>query len=204
MKVWILVVALLMPACAREPEATVTPVAEAATLEQLYLQERYGELVRLATHVIEDEDTSRAREAEARFFRALAWLAEDPQDPHDRALLELRTLEFEFPELIWGRIAALHVASATRLQALQATLLSLAAEQSELQVRIDVLEQSLIDVQSQLDERELQLAELGRERSELLEQLEQARAEMDATAARLRELENELEALKLIDMQREP
>jgi hypothetical protein len=195
---------LVVLGCAHPPAPAVAPTAEAATLDRLYLEQRYGELALLAAGVMADEAATRERIAEARFFRALAWLAEDPQGNQDRALLELRRLEFEFSDVIWGRLAALHVASATRVQALRATLLELAAEQSAMQVRVEALEQSLADLQGELTERELEIAEFQRARNELLEQLDQERSEMAATSARLRELENELEALKQIDMQRDP
>ena len=93
------------------------------------------------------------------------------------------------------------LATATRVDALQATLLELSFEQRALQERIEVLEQSLADVQA---ERDAKIDGLQRERNELLEQLDIARAEAKKTAARLRELEGELAALKQIDMQRQP
>jgi hypothetical protein len=198
----VLVAALVSSGCARAPTQTSAP--EPVTLEQLHLAERYGEVVLLAASVIEGEGESRARVAEARFFRALAWLAQDPHANQARALLELRTLEFEYSDQIWGQLAAVHVAAATRIDALQATLLELVSEQRELQVRIDALTQRSTELAAELVARDGVVAKLERERSELLVLLEQTRAEAAATAVRLRELELELAALKQIDMQREP
>jgi hypothetical protein len=200
---FVLIGALTLPACARAPERTAAPVAE-ATLQQLYLAERYGELVLEAASVIKAQPDDRERVAEARFFRALAWMAQDPHANQARALHEFRTLEFEFGDVIWGDVAALYVATATRVDALQATLLELGFEQRELQARIEVLERSLADVHTELAERDTKIEALQRERSELAEQLEAARAEAKKTVARLRELEDELAALKQIDMQRDP
>lgn len=198
----VLLAASIMCGCARSPSPTVAPPEQ--TLQQLYMGERYGEVVLLATSIIDAEASAPERVAEARFFRALAWLANDPHGNQARALLELRTLEFEHADVIWGQVAAHYVATATRVDALQATLLELGVEQRELQGRIEVLEQSLADLQAELTERDEKLAALERERDDLNKQLEAARAEMAATAARLRELEDELAQLKQIDMQREP
>lgn len=200
----LLVAALALSGCARASEPTQAPAVEAATLEQLYLAKRYGELVLLATSVIESEGESRERVAEARFFRALAWMAQDPYGNQARALLELRTLEFEHADLIWGQLAALQVAAATRVDALQATLFELVGEQRELQARIEALEQRVTELDAQLTERDAEIVKLERELRSLTEQLEQARTDAATTAVRLRELEAELAALKQIDMQREP
>jgi hypothetical protein len=199
-----LLAALASTACARASERSEAPVVERATLQQLYLAERYGELALLAANVIETVPDERERVAEARFFRALAWMAQDPHGNQARALLEFRTLEFEYSDVIWGHVAALYVATATRVDALQATLLELGFEQRELQARIEVLEASLAELHVELGERDAEISGLARERNELTEQLEEARAEAAVTVARLRELEDELAALKQIDMQREP
>jgi septal ring factor EnvC (AmiA/AmiB activator) len=195
--------ALVIAACARMPEPTVVPVPE-PTLQQLYLAERYGEVVLMAAAIVQAEPEQRERVAEARFFRALAWLARDPHRNQARALLELRKLEFEFSDVIWGPVAALYVATATRVDALQATLLELGFEQRKLQAHIEVLEQSLVELHAELDKRDTEIDGLERERKQLTEQLEAARAEAATTGARLRELEDELAKLKQIDMQLEP
>lgn len=198
----LLIGTLALSACAHTPERSTTPTEE--TLQQLYLAERYGELVLRAGSIIKTSADDRERVAEARFFRALAWMAQDPHANQARALLEFRTLEFEYGDVIWGDVAALYVATATRVDALQATLLELGFEQRALQERIEVLEQSLADVHAELAERDARVEDLQRERNELLEQLDTARAEAKKTVARLRELEGELAALKQIDMQRDP
>jgi hypothetical protein len=198
----LLIGSLALSACAHTSERSTTHTEE--TLQQLYLAERYGELVLRAGSIIHASPDDRERVAEARFFRALAWMAQDPHANQARALLEFRTLEFEYDDVIWGDVAALYVATATRVDALQATLLELGFEQRALQARIEVLEQSLADVHAELAERDARLEDLQRERNELLEQLDSARAEAKKTVARLRELEGELAALKQIDMQRDP
>ncbi|MFO7566374.1 MAG: hypothetical protein R6X02_27270 [Enhygromyxa sp.] len=200
--------ALGLSACAPAPQRSQAPEVEALTLEQLYLAERYGELVLLAASILEAEAGAEAEEperaAEARFFRALAWLVQDPPGKHARALLELRQLEFEHPDLLWGRLAGLYVAAMTRVEVLQATLVELAIEQRDLQTRLEALEQSLAELLAERSKREADLAALNRERNQLVEQLEEARKQAVEAAARLRELEDELAALKQIDMQREP
>jgi septal ring factor EnvC (AmiA/AmiB activator) len=199
-----MLIMVVMTACARRPEPTAAPIIVEAALQQLYLAERYHEVVRIAAGIIEAEPEQRERVAEARFFRALAWMAQDPRGNQARALLELRRLEFEFSDVIWGHLAALYVAAATRVDALQATLLELGFDQRELQARIEVLEQSLVELHAELGKRDTQVDELERERNDLTEQLDEARAEAATTIALLRELEDELAALKQIDMQREP
>jgi chromosome segregation ATPase len=197
----VVLAAWILTACASRPEPTKAPET---TLQQLYVAQRHGEVVLMAEAILESEPEQRERVAEARFFRALAWMAQSPHHDQARTLHELRTLEFEFSDQIWGRLAALYVAAATRVDVLQGTLLELGAEQRELKARIEVLDQSLAELQATLGERDTQIAGLERERGELKEQLEDSRAEAAATAARLRELEDELAALKQIDMQREP
>lgn len=199
-----LALALALTACAPTQASTRAPVAVAPTLEQLYMDRRYGEVVLLAASVIEAEAEDRERVAEARFFRALAWLAHDPPGKQARALLDLRKLEFEHGDLLWGRLAGLHVAALTRVDVLQTTLLELAIEQRDLQARVEVLEQALAELHAERIEREAEHATLARERNELLEQLDETRKQATTLAARLRELEDELAALKQIDMQREP
>ncbi|HLT37282.1 MAG TPA: hypothetical protein VK034_13405 [Enhygromyxa sp.] len=195
---------MLLLACGRAGAPTHAPVVEPPTLEQLYVDKRYGELVLQAASLIEAEGGDRQQLAEARFFRALAWLAQDSHGKQSRALLELRKLEFEYPDLLWGRLAALQVAAATRAEVMQATLLELAIEHRDLQARIDELEQSLVELHAELGKRDGEIARLGRERSELTEQLAEAREQVAALTQRVQELEDELAALKQIDMQREP
>jgi chromosome segregation ATPase len=195
--------ASVLSACAGRPEPMAAPVME-PTLQQLYLAQRHGEVVLMAAAIIEAEPEQRERVAEARFFRALAWLAQNPDRNQDRAVHELRKLEFEFSDVIWGRVAALYVAAVTRIDALQATLVELGFEHRELQARIEVLEQSLTELHADLETRDTTISGLERERDEFTKQLEAARTEAAATSARLRELEDELAALKQIDMQREP
>jgi septal ring factor EnvC (AmiA/AmiB activator) len=200
----LLAAALALAGCVGGKTATATPEAEAPSLAELFAAERYGEVQLLAASVIQAPNEGREDVAEARFFRALAWLARDPLGNQERALLELRTVEFEYTDLVWGRLAAHYVGEAARVDALQATLLELAVEQRDLQMRIDELERNLEELHAELATRDAEITKLARERGELLEQLEQARELAATTAVRLRELEDELAALKQIDMQLEP
>jgi hypothetical protein len=201
----LLSVALGLGACSSPQAQTQAPADDPPTLAQLFVAERYDELELLAAGVIDDpEQDDRERVAEARFFRALAWLAQDPPGKQPRALFELRKLELEDADLLWGHLAGLHVTALTRVEVLQLTLLELAIEQGHLQVRIDALEGELADRIAERSKREADLAALTRERNDLLEKIDEARKQATVTAARLRELEDELAALKQIDMQREP
>ncbi len=200
----LLVFGLVSIACVSSPRSARAPVDEPPTLEQLYVDQRYGELVLAAANVIDAEGVVREAVAEARLFRALAWSAVDPHRNQPRVLAELRVLELEYPDLVWGRMAAHLVEQLTRADALQATLLELVLERRELRARIETLEQRLAEVQSELDQADSERVAVGRERAELVEQLELARTQVASTAARVRELEDELAALKQIDMQREP
>lgn len=200
-----LAAALALTGCARAPRPAAAPVVvEAPTLEQLYLSKRYGELVLQATAILDAGAGDRERVAEARFYRAIAWLAQDPHGKQARALHDLRKLEFESSDLLWGRIAALYVAAVTRADVLQTTLLELAIEQRDLQTRVEALEHGLAELHAELAERDADLAGLTRERNELVEQLDEAREQAATLVERIRELEAELAALKQIDMQREP
>ncbi len=200
-RAWILVVAAAL-ACAR-PGPSEAP-EPAPTLEQLFVAERHAELVRAAEAALADEDLPRERVAEARFYRAIAWLAGAPGNARARGLAELRALEFEYPDLIWGRLAELEVAAAGRVEALQATLVELALAQHEAHAELEALARRLAEREAALARTKAEADKLERERADLRAQLEQARARLVEQSAALAELEAELAALKQIDMQREP
>lgn len=191
-------------ACTPAPAPTIDPVAAEPTLEQLYAERRHGEVVLLATEIVESDPEDREAVAHARFFRAMSWVAQDRRVEQARGLLELRALEFEYADFVWGQIAAAYVSKILRADLLQEALLELTLELRDVEQHIRALEQSLAETQATLAQRDTKLTTVERERDQLRVKLDEALAQAELTAGRILELEEELAALKQVDMQREP
>lgn len=193
-----------LAACKPASGPTIDPVAAEPSLEQLYTAGRHGEVVLLAAELIDADPEDRQAVARARFFRAMSWLAQDRQLERARGLLELRTLEAEYADSVWGRIAGAYAGRILRTDLLQEAVLELTLDLRDLEQHIRTLEQSLTEAQTKLEERDTKLAAVERERDQLRVKLDQAAAQAKLTASRITELEEELNALKQVDMQREP
>jgi flagellar motility protein MotE (MotC chaperone) len=188
-----------------DPDAQITgQIAAQPDLEQLYAAERHGEVVLRATEILQDDPDDRELVAHARFFRAMSWLEQDRRMPQARALLELRELELEFGDCVWGQIAGAYVDTLLRMYQLQEALLELTLELREHEQQIRTLEQRLAEALTTLAGRDAKLTAVEHERDQLREQLDQAKAKATLNANRILELEAELAALKQVDMQREP
>jgi len=198
-----LIVALGLAACTPSPEPVVAPTAANPTLEQLYMAGRHGEIVAQAAAIIDASVDAEAL-AHARFFRAMAWLAQDNRAAQAQAFLELRELELEFSDYVWGRLAAAYVAKYVRAELLQEALLECTLELRGLEHELEVLAQSHAEAVATLGQREAKHSSLEHERDQLKNQLDEVQAKASAAAQRIVILEEELAALKQIDMQRDP
>jgi hypothetical protein len=199
-------IALMLPAlsaCEPPPEPSVAPLTTEPTLEQLYTAGRYAELVVLAAATISSTPDAEIL-AHARFFRAMAWLAQDERAAQARAFLELRELELQFSDYVWGRIAAAYAAKIVRGEILQEALLECTLDLRALEQEFSELEQRHAETVTALTQREAKQSSLEHEREQLRKQLEEAQVKINAAAARVFALEEELAALKQVDMQRDP
>ncbi|KIG14621.1 hypothetical protein DB30_06500 [Enhygromyxa salina] len=199
-----LALGLALVACKAPLQPATAPASDEPTLEQLYTAGRHGEVVLLATSIIDGHPERREAVAHARFFRALSWLAQGPRIERARGELELRTLELDHADSVWGKIAAAHASKILRADALQEALLELTLELRELERQTSDLEHALAEAEASVEQRDAKLATLEREREQLRAQLDAAQAAAKLAAGRILALEEELAALKQVDMQREP
>jgi hypothetical protein len=205
----LLLLTLALAGCHALPGAAVEPSpveadAAAPTLEQLYAARRYGEVVLTATGILEAGAEDPELVAHARFFRALARLAQGGHNGRARGLAELRELELEHPESAWARVAAAYVAHIARADALQGALVELTLELRELRKLVASLEQQLAETEAEAARKSADLASMQNERSQLRERLGEVEAQATSAARRIVALEEELAGLKRIDMQRDP
>ncbi len=150
------------------------------------------------------EATDSNEELRARFFAVVAARAGSGPARFDEVMNALRAFAAEASSSPWGKLAALYADEMAQIDALRRAVLRAGADLAALEMRIDVLERELSsrdllvgELQSQVNamkEERLQLQRSHRELEELLQN----------RAARLVDLETELEALKRIDMQRTP
>ncbi|PRQ05601.1 hypothetical protein [Enhygromyxa salina] len=199
-----LVLILVAGACHPPPTPVLAPAAAEPTLEQLYTEGRHGEVVLLATAIIDEHPGRRETVAHARFFRAMSWLAQDRRIERARGELELRALELDYADCVWGQIAGAYASKLFRVDALQSALLELTLELRELEGQISTLEHELAEVEANGEQRDAKLAAVERERDQLRAQLDAAQAGAKLAESRIVALEEELAALKQVDMQREP
>lgn len=145
--------------------------------------------------------TSAERAARARFLRAMVRLAQ--QEPA-LAREELRSLERAAPGTIWPRLARLLSHELARADVLRQEVLDAGAELHEQRLQLQELERALEEARELLAAAESELQTTKEERLRLQALLRDAEERATAQAQRVRELEAAFEALKNIDMQREP
>jgi hypothetical protein len=202
-----IVLVLALAACKPASAPPITPVAAAPSLDQLhhlYMTGRHGEAVLMATAIVQGNPDDREIVAHARLFRAMSWLEQDRRVEQARALLELRELELQYGDHVWGQLAAAYVDKILRADLLQEALLELTLELRELEQEIRGLELILAQTQAELATRDAKMSSVEQERDHLREQINAAKVKAKLDAGRILELEAELAALKQVDMQREP
>jgi hypothetical protein len=143
-------------------------------------------------------------ELRARFFALLARRAIAPPTESGAMQQALRAFAGEASSTPWGRLAALYADEMARTDALQQAVLRAGADLAQRDERLAALERTLAERGTQSDELSALIVELKDERDR------QARAQRDleellsSRADAIVKLENELEALKRIDLARTP
>lgn len=190
----------LSVACAERPPRPTIVKPRSPSGDQLFARGEY-EAAKTAYEREARLGTSAEAVARARFFRALVRLAQQ-----DAALAheELRALERAAPGSVWPRLARLLSDELARGTVLHQAMLDAGAELHLLRLRIQMLEHAAEDAHEQLAERDTELQSLKDERQRVQAALRDAEERASSQTQRVRELEGALEALKKIDMQREP
>ncbi len=157
-----------------------------------------------AYRAAEAEAQTRDAQERARLFALVAKLSAVGADGRDEALSQLRTYSVNAADTPWGQLAALHRDEMAQADALRWALHRAGADISALEKRVAALEEEV--AQGQRTQAELTQAQttLREERAALQRTLREVEELSAARAARIAELEAELEALKSIDMSRSP
>lgn len=164
---------------------------------------REGDLARAALEY-DAELASAATEQEASRARLLGTLVDLKLQKSERALEELRYIEYQNPGSTWGLFAGMLADEMGRARVLRETLIHTDAELHEMRQSIARLEQALEAVQNESAEQRAELAALKEERIKLQAQARDANERSAQQVKRVRELEQELDALKHVDMERQP
>jgi len=145
------------------------------------------------------DDTARTT-----FFRALARLDCDTSGSPEQAFAELRAVERDHAQTVWGGLARVFVDDIIRQEALRQTVARLEGRQQALDDSIEEYEQQLHEASDARESIHGQLAVAREERRKLQAALDEATEEGESLRARVEELTQELADLKRIDMEREP
>lgn len=183
---------------APEPQVEVPPSGD-----ELFTAGNYAEAI--VAYGRELEGMAEADErARVRLFRALARLAEGDARGEQDAMAELRAVELRYGTSLWGRIARIYILEITRRDALREAIMQAGAELRETEQHVQQLQHRLLTVQTLADDQERAIGSLKDERKKLQRQLEGVTEQAQAQSERILELQQELEALKQIDMRRKP
>jgi len=143
-------------------------------------------------------------ELRARFFALLARRA--TATPTELAAMQeaLRSFAGEASSTPWGRLAGLYADEMARTDALQQAVLRAGADLAQRDERIAALERTLVERGEQNEELSLLIAELKDEREKQARAQRELEELLSSRADAIVKLENELEALKRIDLSRTP
>lgn len=142
--------------------------------------------------------------AKNQFLRAMARLGSGNPEQKRRALEELWLLEHEHAGSLWGTLARAHLAEIARGTVLRQAVQQAGVDLHVARERAAELEAELLRVGDVNAELQVLLASTRDERAKLQRRLDEAAEQGRTREERLRELENELSALKRIDMERQP
>ncbi len=143
-------------------------------------------------------------ELRARFFSLLSRRASAPATESGAMQLALRAFAAEASSTPWGRLAALYADEMARTDALQQAVLRAGADLAQRDERIAALERTLVERGVQNDELSALIAELKDEREKQGRAQRELEELLSSRADAIVKLENELEALKRIDLARSP
>lgn len=186
--------------CAPPPQPPSAPAPPPPSADDFLAAGDYG---RARAAYLREERASRSPSdvARARFFRALVRLAQ-----RDAALAqeELRSLAAREPADMWTRLARVLSDELARTTVLREELRDAGAELHLLRLRIQILEEVLEESQQEATQRQEEIDAMKEDRLRLQAALRDAEERAADNARQVRELEEALDALKRIDMQREP
>lgn len=148
--------------------------------------------------------TDSNEELRARFFGLIARRASSGPEHFDEAVTALRAFAAEASSSPWGKLAALYADETAQIDALRRAVLRAGADMAVFEMRIDVLEHELASRDLLVDELQSQVTAMKDERAQMQRSHRELEELLQNRAARLVDLETELEALKRIDMQRTP
>jgi hypothetical protein len=143
-------------------------------------------------------------ELRARFFSLLARRAIAPATESGAMQLALRSFAAEASSTPWGRLAGLYADEMARTDALQQAVLRAGADLAQRDERIAALERTLVERGAQSDELSAVIVELKDEREKQARAQRELEELLSSRADAIVKLENELEALKRIDLARSP
>lgn len=155
--------------------------------------------VAAASQAVDSNDELRAR-----FFALLARRAEATPVESDAMQEALRAFAAEASSTPWGRLAGLYADEMARTDALQQAVLRAGADLAQRDERIAALERTLIERGEQSEQLSALIAELKDERERQARAQRELEELLSSRADAIVKLENELEALKRIDLSRTP
>lgn len=200
---------LLTSSCVHAGAHKSASSAQEPSADALFARERFAEAASRYAQEIQDAPRSHsgsgaASHARARFFRALALFAQDDPANKRRAESELRSLEHELGTTTWGVLARLFLKEMARGTVLREALLQAGVELHTLEQNLSQLNREHSEALTTQKEQEQALNSLREERLKLQVQLKEAQERVSDLTERVNELDEELSALKRIDMQRQP
>ncbi len=182
---------------------TPTPTRELDIADRLFVRGDH-EAAAVSYAAAADVAVDSNEELRARFFALIARREGTAPERFDEALQALRVFAAEARSSQWGHLADLYADEMGQIDALRRMVLRAGADIAALEVRINVLEHELSSRDLLNGEIQNQLNAMKDERSQWQRSNRELEELLQTRAARLVDLEAELEALKRIDMQRTP
>ncbi len=140
----------------------------------------------------------------ARFFSIIARRAVGGPAAFDDAQAALRALAAEAEASPWGRLAGFYADELSQIEALRKTVLAAGADLASMQARIDVLQADLVARGVERDALDAKFSAVWDEQAQLQRTVRDLEELLEDRNARLVDLEQELTALKRIDMSETP
>jgi hypothetical protein len=196
-RVVVVVVAIVVGACQTPP-----PVRPLDTADRLFVAGDPAAADAYAAAAAAATDSN--DELRARFFTLLARRATATPTESGAMQAALRAFAGEASSTPWGRLAALYADEMARTDAIQQAVLRAGAELAQRDERIAALERTLVERGTQNEQLSALIAELKDEREKQARAQRELEELLSSRADAIVKLENELEALKRIDLSRTP
>jgi DNA repair exonuclease SbcCD ATPase subunit len=205
---WVALVLLTasgMAACATAGATWGTTAGHEATVsgDDLFAAGRHAEAISAygaELQSVRDAD----EEARLRLFRALAYLSDEEARGDAQAMEDLRAVERRHGGEPWGHVARILVLELTRRDALREALMRAGADARQTEQRLQRERSRLLTAQALVEAQAKALSSVEDERKALRRQLDAVTEQTQSQQERIIELQRELEALKQIDLGRDP